>query len=153
VNGEVRQVLALIDEAYAGKSWHGPTLRGSLKGLTAREASWRPGPGRHSIIEIALHAAYWKYTVRRRLTGAQRGSFPLAGHNWFPPGTASWKETLALLDSEHALLRGTIVQGGLRTLRVRAGKSLRGEKLLLGIAAHDLYHAGQVQLIKRLMRR
>ncbi|HTR98584.1 MAG TPA: DinB family protein [Bacteroidota bacterium] len=157
MNGEMHQVLAMIDEAYGGKAWHGPTLRGSLRGLSAAEASWRPGRGRHSIREIVLHAAYWKYTVRRRLTGAGRGSFRLKGHNWFPrrgrPGETSWEEEVAILESEHALMRRAIERGGVRAMRARVGRTLKGEALIRGIAAHDLYHAGQVQLIKRLRRR
>src|SRR5437899_12362197 len=57
-------VLALLDEAYERKTWHGPNLKQSLKGVSMVEAAWRPGPGRHNIWEVALHAAYWKYTVR-----------------------------------------------------------------------------------------
>jgi len=157
MNGELRQLLAMIDEAYGGRAWHGPTLRGSLKGLGEREASRRPGRGRHSIREIVLHAAYWKYTVRRRLTGAGRGTFRLKGHNWFPRtgrrGETSWDEEVAILEAEHALMRSAIVRGGVRAMRARVGRTLKGEALIRGIAAHDLYHAGQVQLIKRLRRR
>jgi len=157
MNGELHQLLAMIDEAYGGKAWHGPTLRGSLKGVGGAEASWRPSRGRHSIREIVLHAAYWKYTVRRRLTGADRGSFRLKGHNWFPrrgrAGETSWEEEVAILETEHALMRSAIVRGGVRAMRARVGRTLKGEALMRGIAAHDLYHAGQVQLIKRLHRR
>ena len=46
-----------IDEAFDKKSWHGPNLRGSLRGVTAQQAAWRPGPDRHNIWELALHAA------------------------------------------------------------------------------------------------
>jgi len=157
MDGGLRQILAMIDEAFDGKSWHGPTLRGSLRGLSPAEASWRPGRGRHSIREIALHAAYWKYTVRRRLTGGTRGAFPLKGHNWFARGGRSgettWRDELGLLESEHALMRAAIVRHGARAMRARVGRTLKGEALMRGIAAHDLYHAGQVQLVKRLMNR
>jgi len=62
-------ILALIDEAFDKTSWHGPNLRGSIRGVDAGLAAWRPAPGRHNIWELTLHAAYWKYAVRRRLTG------------------------------------------------------------------------------------
>ena len=70
-NGQVGLLLGLIDEAFDKRAWHGTNLRGALRGIDARQASWRPGPGRHNIWELALHAAYWKYAVRRRLTGEQ----------------------------------------------------------------------------------
>jgi hypothetical protein len=81
--GELKQALAALDEAFDRKAWHGTNLRGSVRGLDARDAAWRPGRGRHNIWELVVHAAYWKYTVRRRLTGEKRGSFPLPGSNWF----------------------------------------------------------------------
>ena len=59
-------MLALLDEAYEKKTWRGPNLKQSLKGVAAEEAAWRPGPGRYNIWEVTLHAAYWKYAVRRK---------------------------------------------------------------------------------------
>ena len=73
-----------LDRAYDVQSWHGPNLKGSLRGLSPAVAFFRPGPKRHSIYDLILHTAYWKYTVRRRLTGEKRGSFALEGSNFFP---------------------------------------------------------------------
>jgi hypothetical protein len=83
-DAETALLLEMIDQAYDKKSWHGPNLRGSVRGLSARQAAWRPASDRHSIAEQVVHAAYWKYTVRRRLRDDPRGSFPLKGSNWFP---------------------------------------------------------------------
>jgi hypothetical protein len=157
MNGELRQLLTVVDEAYRGQSWHGPTLRGSLRGVSARQAEWRPGRSRHNIREIVVHAAYWKYAVRRKIRGEKRGSFQLKGSNWFlrpAPGRGpSWEDDIALLESEHRLLRETIASlsaAGLHR-RVPGGRSSCG-RLVRGIAAHDVYHAGQIRLIRRLAR-
>ena len=80
----IEMVLAALDEAYEKKSWHGTNLRGALRRVSAEEALWRPAVGRLNIWELAVHAAYWKYAVRRRLRGDKRGSFPLKGSNFFP---------------------------------------------------------------------
>src|SRR5215467_5821723 len=80
---EITNLVAMIDEAYAGPAWHGPCLRGALRGVTAEEAAWRPASGRHNIWEVAVHTAYWKYAVRRRLTAEKRGGFAEKGSNWF----------------------------------------------------------------------
>lgn len=141
-------LLGLLDEAFERKSWHGTNLRGSLRGLDARQAAWRPGPRRHNTWEIVVHAAYWKYAVRRRLTGEKRGSFALPGSNWFPrPGTGggepAWRADVALLVDEHRRLRAVVEALDERSLSTNA-------RLIRGIAAHDLYHAGQIQLLKRL---
>ncbi len=149
---ETSLLLDLLAEAFERKSWHGTNLRGSFRGMTAAEAAWRPGEGRPNAWELALHAAYWKYAVRRRLTGEKRGSFPLEGSNWFrrpagEPDETAWKADLALLVAEHRALVAT-VEAHLPGLRAAArAKALH---LVRGVAAHDLYHAGQVQLVKRL---
>ena len=100
----IAAALELIDEAFEKKAWHGPNLRGTIRGLTVAEAAWRPGPGRHSVWELVVHAAYWKYAVRRRLSGEKRGSFALAGSNWFPregSDARAWAADVRLLVTEH----------------------------------------------------
>ncbi len=154
---ETGLLLRMIDQAFDHRSWHGPNLRGSIRGLTAADAAWRPGTGRHNIWEIVVHAAYWKYTVRRRLLGERRGSFPLKGSNWFARPAedaiteAGWREDIALLVSTHRGLREAVASLDPRALRrpLPGGKTMTVD-LLTGVAAHDLYHAGQIQLLKRL---
>ena len=151
-------LLFLLDTAYDHVSWHGPNLRGSLRGVTPRQAAWRPHPDRHNVWELAVHAAYWKYAVWRRLTGARRGSFPVEGSNWIrrpQQATArAWREDLRLLESTHRELRTAVAALEPRGLgRVRAGGKVTTLGLVTGAAAHDLYHAGQVQILKRLMPR
>jgi hypothetical protein len=155
---ELRHLLAVIDSAYDRRSWHGTNLRGSIRGLTARQAAWRPSPSRHNIWELVVHAAYWKYVALRRLTGRRRGSFPLKGSNWFARGRAAneraWREDVALLDRMHRALRETVAALSPADLDLTpAGSTSSTFALLSGVAAHDLYHAGQIQLLKRLQRR
>jgi len=155
---ELALLLRNLDQAFDAKAWHGTNLRGSLRGLKLDELAYRPAPGRHNIWELALHCAYWKYAVRRRLTGEKRGSFSLAGSNFFPrpqgdPAVATWRADLELLDECHAALRAVVAALPAR----RLGQRVRGSEYtvvdtVLGIAAHDLYHAGQIQLLKRLAR-
>lgn len=145
-------LLRQIDQAYNRRSWHGANLRGALRGMTADDAAWRPGPGRNSIQEIVVHAAYWKYVVRRRLTGQKRGSFPLEGSNWFArpeADAAAWKADVRLLDDCHRALRETVASLSPKQL-TRAIGGWTVLDTVSGIAAHDLYHAGQIQLLKRL---
>jgi hypothetical protein len=151
----IQAALQLIDEAFEKKAWHGPNLRGTIRGLGAAEAAWRPGPGRHSVWELVVHAAYWKYAVRRRLSGDKRGSFALPGSNWFPrpdaPDEKAWAADVRLLVAEHRKLRGVIAALRDRDLdKAAAGHRTTVRVLVRGIAAHDLYHAGQIQLLKRL---
>lgn len=148
-------LLAVVDRAYARRSWHGSNLRGSIRGVSVAEAAWRPAPGRHNIWEIVVHAAYWKYAVTRRLTGAPRSTFPLQGSDWFErnPGGSErvWREDIALLERMHGELRDAIAACLDSRLEARSG-SVTFLDLISGIAAHDVYHAGQIQLLKRLYR-
>lgn len=143
---ELPSILARIHEAYDRKTWHGPNLRGSIRGVTPEQASWRPAPGRHCIWDLVIHAAYWKYTVRRRITGEKRGAFPVEGSNWFtcpdPLAAKDWKDAVALLAAQHKQLLGVV-----EALRSPTPRQLH---MLNGIAFHDVYHAGQIQLLKRL---
>jgi hypothetical protein len=156
--GDIPQLVAIIDQAYNKPSWHGTNLRGSLRRVTPAQAAWRPGPGRHNIWETVVHAAYWKYAAARRLTGGARGSFPLKGSNWFPRPAAAgasldkaWKADLDLLDDMHERLRAAVMRLSAKSLfRTPPGKKVSNFALLSGVAAHDLYHAGQIQLLKRL---
>ncbi len=141
-------LLRIIDQAYERRTWHGPNLKQSLRGVSAKDAAWRPQPGRHNIWEIALHAAYWKYVVRRRLRGDPRRSFPLSGSNWFARPASrrekAWRADRALLVQEHKKLRQAVADLGHTK---SPGVSL---DLIFGVAFHDVYHAGQIRLLRRL---
>src|SRR4249919_3347024 len=147
-------LLVLLDTAYDKASWHGPNLRGSLRGVSLAAAAWRPQPGAHNVWELLVHAAYWKYVAWRRLTGAARGSFPLDGSNFFPrpveATAAAWRADLRLLDAVHRDLRAAVASTPPRALEARLpGSRVTRLRLITGVAAHDLYHAGQIQLLKK----
>ncbi len=139
-------LLRILDESYDKKGWHGPTLRGALRGVNANQAFWRPARGRHNIWDFVLHCAYWKYTVWRRLTAARRGSFSRAGSNWFAtpmPTDDAWRDDLVLLAGTHRALREAVANAPQSTIHERA-------RLIYGVASHDVYHTAQIQMLKKL---
>lgn len=144
-------LLANLDAAYDTRGWHGTSLRGSLRGLTPADVYWRPPKSRHNIWELVAHAAYWKYAVRRKLSGGKRGSFSLKGSNFFESPSrgneGAWRDVVELLDIEHHQLRGVI-----ESLDDAAFADPKKLRMIYGVAAHDVYHTGQIQLIKRLRR-
>lgn len=143
-------LLDILEEGYWKKAWHGPNLRQSLRGVTAKQAAWRPAAGRHNIWEETLHAAYWKYDVRRILEGGKRGSFVLQGSNFFTrpekgnATEAAWKADKDILESEHELLRDAAKKA------LSKSNSEKTARLIYGVAFHDIYHAGQTRLLRRL---
>jgi hypothetical protein len=151
------QLLAVLDRAYDRASWHGVNLRGSIRRVSAIDAARRPKRGAHNIWEIAVHAAYWKYAVRRFITAEPRGSFPLKGSDWFrrpvSKTEAAWQDDKRLLEDQHRRLRAAVADLAPAELgRPSARKRYTVFDLVSGVAAHDLYHAGQIQLVKKLTR-
>jgi len=138
-------------------SWHGgPTAVGALRGVWADQAAWIPAAGRKSIWQLALHIAYWKYAVRRRVDGGSESRFPRAPANWprvpKPADASAWAQDVAMLKQEHERLVATIAAVPLSMYgeTVPHGKRWTMGEMILGIAQHDAYHTGQIQLLKRL---
>lgn len=155
---ELGLLLRLLDQGFDHAAWHGPTLGGAIRGVTAKEAAWRPGRGRHNVWEIVLHTAYWKYAVRRRLISGEHGAFPRSGSNWPALPEAlderQWRADVRLLKDEHKKLRQAVAALAPNALGRRlAKKRWTTSETIHGIAMHDLYHAGQIQLLKRLRGR
>ena len=153
--GAIAPLLVLLDTSYNQPSWHGVNLRGSLRRVSLEIAAWRPAPGAHNVWELMVHAAYWKYAAWRRLTGAKRGSFPLEGSDFFPRPAdatdAAWRADLRLLNAMHRDLRGAVAATPARALSQRLpGSRVTRLRLITGVADHDVYHAGQIQLLKKL---
>jgi hypothetical protein len=146
-SNELSLLLQLLSEGYEKKTWHGPNLRQSLHGVSARTAAWRPGRGRHNIWELALHAAYWKYAVRRRLVAGMPASFTLKGSNWFVmPAShtdAEWRRCKKLLENEHRKMVAVIAKLSPREIQKHV-------RMIFGVAYHDIYHAGQIRMLRRL---
>jgi uncharacterized damage-inducible protein DinB len=147
-------LLATLDPKR-GAAWHGgPTPMRALRGVSAAQARWVPARRRHSIWELALHIAYWDYAVRRRLDPDSPRDFPRSPANWpaLPehPDERAWALDKELLAREHRAL----VQVVRRVQRSRWNRRLTGRwtygETIVGIAAHEVYHAGQIQLVKRL---
>lgn len=153
----LREILHLLNPPAGEKLWYGgATVAGTLRGVTPGQAAWRPSPKRHSIWELTLHIAYWKYAVRRSLDGSPQGAFPRSPSNWpaqpDKPTPNQWKADRALLQAEHRQLVETVRGFEPRLLDETApgSKKYRYVDLLFGIVSHDVYHVGQIQVLKRL---
>jgi uncharacterized damage-inducible protein DinB len=149
-------LLATLDPKR-GAAWHGgPTPMLALRGVSAAQARWVPAWRRHSIWELALHIAYWDYAVRRRLDPGSARDFPRSPANWpaLPerPDERAWALDRALLAREHDSLVRVVRRVKQSSWNRRlTGRWTTGETVV-GIAAHEVYHTGQIQLLKRLWR-
>lgn len=156
MDARISLLVGLVDSNFAGRGWQGATLLGSLRGVSATEATYRPANSLHCIWNYILHAAYWKYAVHRRL-GSGAPDFPRAPANWpaLPePTLRNLRRDVALLKEQHERLRDTVAAFPPSRLdRVPEGaRRWTAAQLIYGVAAHDAYHTGQVQMLKRLAR-
>lgn len=146
MNPQLELLLDVLDRAFDKPSWHGPNLAGSFRGVDAVTAA-RSIRGRKSIWQQVLHAVYWKQRVLNRLIGTQR--FPRPGSNWpkLPQkiSSSAWKADQQLLHDIHRRLRAAVADLD------PAGLTPRLRWLICGAAAHDVYHAGQIRLLRKLL--
>jgi hypothetical protein len=132
----------IAQEGYGPGAWHGADLKAALEDVT---------PGRHNIAEIAVHHAYTARSVRERLTGKAAEPFVLKGEDWFDlanESTLAWSEILELVTTQQRKLDTAIADLG--NGRAQPAEDVKPFDVVLGITCHAVYHAGQIQLIKRL---
>lgn len=145
----------ILQEGYGPGAWHGPDLKAALADVSPEAAFWRPEPGRHNIAEIALHHAYCARSVRAQLSGTPVEAFVMEGEDWFAlsgRGGLSWAEVQAAVESEQSRLASVVA--GLSAGRAKSPLSeTQRLDLVLGVACHAIYHAGQIQLLKRMQAR
>ncbi len=156
VQNETSRIADQLRRAFEGEAWHGPALLEILKGVTAAGAAARPLPGSHRIWEIVRHIAVWDDAARRRMAGEVVQ--PTPEEDW-PPVTdttaAAWERTLAHLRQTHDALVGAVrACPDSRLLEKVPGKEPEYYTLyymLHGVVQHELYHAGQIALLKKAM--
>ncbi len=153
ISAQQTLIIRMIEQGYNKTAWHGPNLKAAIRKVVAKQAAWRTRTNRKNIAEIVLHCAYWKYTIRRRIRGDKKGSFPLKGSNWFSVpvklSEKSWREYRDLLEQEHQMLLSAVRDTQWTELVKQFDNSeQKAMSYCSGIAFHDVYHAGQIQTIK-----
>jgi hypothetical protein len=143
---DARVLARILEEGYGPGAWHGADFKAAIGDVSPTLAFWRPSSARHNIAEIALHHAYYVRDVRSRLSGQDPGPFVLDGQDWFAVSGASDIEWLVILETVEREQRALVDA-------VRSASTPDGAErldLVLGITCHAVYHAGQVQLLKKL---
>jgi uncharacterized damage-inducible protein DinB len=141
--------------AFTGDAWHGPALLELLKDVDAATAAATPIPDVHSIWELVLHIAVWDAAACRRLNGEK--TQPTGTEN-FPivpkPTDAAWRKAVAHLKGTHDALVKIVAALPESRLRERVpGKKYDFYFMLHGVAQHELYHAGQIAILKKAQRK
>jgi hypothetical protein len=139
-----------LQEGHGPGAWHGADFKAAIADVSAKTAFKRPARDRHNIAEIALHHAYCVRNVRGKLTGAALEDFIVDGDDWFPVDEGSrlgWSKIVGVVEAEQEGLREAVKKGK----RAVGLDDAEAFNLVLGITCHAIYHAGQVQLIKKLI--
>lgn len=155
---EIARIVDQLEREHAGDPWHGSPLSVILQGITWEQASAKPLPHAHSIWELVLHIAGWKNEVRHRLSGTPAGE-PEAG-DWPAVGERTqqrWAEALEKLELSHRLLVSAVKEFPEQNLYIPINDQREQEpgagatyyELLHGIVQHDVYHAGQIAILKK----
>jgi uncharacterized damage-inducible protein DinB len=153
---EIERLEEQLKRALEGEAWHGPSVLESLGGVSADEAAAHPIPGAHSIWEIVLHLTTDYSLVLRRLSGDGRRLTP--GEDW-PPCPAATEENWRKAAQDLRKLNQELRQAVLAFPGARLDEPLVSEvpytayTQFIGVTQHNLYHAGQIALLKRALRR
>ena len=148
---EAEFIADQLDRAFYGSAWHGPALMELLKDVNAVRAAAKPLRNVHSIWELVLHIAAWDGAVQRRLGGEK---LQLKAEENFPrvptPTEAAWRKTVADAKRTHDRLVKTVATLSDQRLRDRVpGKRYNFHHMLHGLAQHELYHTGQIAVLKK----
>ena len=147
-----RWTARVLQEGYGPGAWHGADLKAALADVPAALAFGRPASGRHNIAELALHHAYCARNGRGQLAGVPPEPFVLKGDDWFEladESRLSWSAIQATVEAEQRRLAGVVADVGVGRAASPLAEVERFE-LVLGVTCHAVYHAAQVQLLKRL---
>jgi len=153
---ETTRIADQLRRAFRGEAWHGDSLFEILNGIAAAQASAHPIKGAHSIWELVLHIAAWDGAVRRRVAGQ---SVSLSDEQNFPPvvdaSEGAWKRALEHARKAHEELVEAVAAFPDERLSEKVpGKSNEPDwynfyYMLHGVVQHELYHAGQIALLKK----
>ena len=147
--------IEMLDNVCLKSGWHGPSLVPTLRKLSLDDLVYAGTYEGYTAWGVALHCAYWKYRVRKRLLqlvpeepAAPRFARGPADWPALPQETseANWRIDFNLLLAEHAALKDVIVRLPAATFVPPAGRARDGaSRLIHGIAAHDAYHTAQIR--------
>jgi len=148
---EAVRIADQLRRAFDGSAWHGPALLELLADVDAATAAAKPIADAHSIWDLVLHIAAWDNAALVRLSGKKCQPAGLANFPHTPkPTAAAWRQAITHAKRTHETLVKTVASlNDLRLLDRVPGKRYNFYHMLHGVAQHELYHAGQIALLKK----
>ena len=153
----VQWLVRHCDSTYRRGNWAGRGVLPAIDGVSLEEAHWRPHPEQHTVAELILHMGYWKDAVTARLRGEPWKYDEAMDWRGVPSTEAGLTEAREDLHRAHERLLtalGGVEPDGLMESIGKAwwaeDETLRLTDLIVGVAAHDIYHAAQIFVLRRL---
>lgn len=147
---EVKFVMDQLRTTFSGDSWHGPSVMKTLEGVAAEQASARPLGERHTIWELADHTTFWLEEAHKALK-AKEISRPEKVMDWPRMGSSEeqWKESVRRLEAAVNMILDELAGWNTKDLeKTVGGASYSYRQMLHGVVHHNLYHAGQIAILK-----
>lgn len=150
---EPERIADQLRRSMEGEAWHGPAVMELLAGVQASQAFMHPISAAHSIWEIVLHIRAWNGVVLRRIRGE---AVELAEDEDWPTVSDSseegWEDVVRSLTLAHAKVYNAILgMTDARLDEIVPGRTYNYYYLAHGLVQHNLYHAGQIAVLKKLL--
>jgi uncharacterized damage-inducible protein DinB len=151
---ESELVRSYLESTFDGEAWHGPSLMAVLDGIPASVAAERLSDSAHTIWELVLHIRGWMQVGLLRLDGVKQGDPPDGDFPEVPAANEqAWQETIAALGRTKTELAEKISGLSAEQLDTAvAGSKTTARELLHGVIWHNVYHAGQIAILRRALR-
>lgn len=145
---EIERIVGVLQNSFNGPAWHGPAVMEVLTTVTAKEATQRISTS-HSIIELVLHMATWREFVSKRLQGDN--TFEVSNEENFPKGTDWAAAVKTLQHSQEKLIKAISQFPEEKLAAIVPTRTYNFYSMLHGIVQHDIYHTGQIVLLKKVV--
>ena len=151
------ELIDTLRRSYDGEAWHGPSFSEVVRGVTESQAAKSPPGGAHSIWELTLHIAAWSNEVARRLGGGtpsnpEEGDWPVTGGSWQEAVQRVCDARDNVLEVIDGLTESDLERRVGQTENADLGTGFTYAAMIEGLAQHNTYHAGQIAILRRILR-
>jgi uncharacterized damage-inducible protein DinB len=155
MNQEIARIVKSLTGNLNGKGWFGNNLQQQLEGITAEKATIIPQNLNHSIAEIINHMMAWRLFIIEKLNGNAGYEVWETDLDWVKIphlSESDWQKLQNQLAENQALLVKTISEKGEALLETKVdGREYNFRLMLNGIVQHDIYHIGQISIVRKLV--
>ena len=146
----IERILEQLNRAWEGEAWHGPALRTLLDGVSDEGSRAHPIAGAHSILEIVVHCGAWMDVVSHRLAGNPREL--TTEEDWHDVASMRFADAVEELTNAEGRLCDAVARLQTGDLdQLVANQKDTAYVTVHGVIQHNLYHAGQIALLRKLV--